>query len=441
MRQAHALIIVIMMMAAGLACTLSDNTNANSEALNRPTVFVPPTATITPTPEADTNDEETDESSNNGSNSGNSGQNSGSSGNSGNSDGGVIVGCSPRTDWFVYRVVSGDTLGLIAQRTGSTVNALSTANCLANANAISVGQALYVPRNPIPTITPPPQQDRVGYVAPSHYIFGDAGFYMLQAGKTITLSYPDMTAVTAMVDFVYVSVDGTQTVIGRDTNMGDGATQSWTIPEFVSGGVEAVALRTDLTVIHRSFKIGISSAHSLPSDRCVAQAESIAEISLWYQPTTAGQSRWGVLASGRFIDVVGTTADGWVATMSEYSPANVAASGIYRLKWIEPIGGYAFYGPCDDLPEILIDVSSTGCYVGGTPAGDVSYYDVPNIYATVAGSLTVDSSFEILGKTSDGWYGIDTGSTDGVGAYRLKWLRSDANLTLSPACGSLPTIY
>ncbi len=108
MRQTHALIIVIMMLAAGLACTLSDNTNANSEVLNRPTSFVFPTATITPTPEADNDDdEENDNSSNNGSNSGNSGQNSGNSGNngnsgnSGNSSGGVIVGCNPRTDWVV----------------------------------------------------------------------------------------------------------------------------------------------------------------------------------------------------------------------------------------------------------------------------------------------------------------------------------------------------
>ncbi len=310
-----------------------------------------------------------------------------------------------------------------------------------NANSIRVGQALYVPQNTIQTITPHPQQGRVGFVAASHYIFTDAGFYMLQAGKTITLSYPDITAVTAMVDFVYINSNGAQAVIGRDTNMGDGASQSWTVPEFASGSLEAVALRTDLTVIHRSYWTGFSSANNIPTDRCVAQAETIAEVSVWYQPTTAGQSRWGVLASGGFIDVVGVTADGWTAVLPQYSDANLAASGIYRLKWLQAGSGFTLHGPCSNLPTILINVSSTGCFVGGTPAGDVPYYDVPHVNTAVVGSLTIDSSLEILGKTSDGWYGIDTGSTNGIGAYRLKWLRSDANLTLSPQCGSLPTIY
>ncbi len=56
-----------------------------------------------------------------------------------------VVTCTRRTDWLVYTVQPGDTLGRIAQRVGSTVNDLATASCLTDINVISVGQQLRVP--------------------------------------------------------------------------------------------------------------------------------------------------------------------------------------------------------------------------------------------------------------------------------------------------------
>ncbi len=67
----------------------------------------------------------------------------------------VISTCTVRTDWPLYIVVTGDTLGSIAQRTGSTTNALATANCLSNPNNIQAGQQLRVPVVPIPPTVPP----------------------------------------------------------------------------------------------------------------------------------------------------------------------------------------------------------------------------------------------------------------------------------------------
>jgi LysM repeat protein len=58
----------------------------------------------------------------------------------------VVTNCTVRTDWPVYTVQSGDTLGVIAGRTGSTISALTTANCLANPDSIAVGQQLRVPQ-------------------------------------------------------------------------------------------------------------------------------------------------------------------------------------------------------------------------------------------------------------------------------------------------------
>lgn len=56
-----------------------------------------------------------------------------------------MTDCTVRSDWFTYRVVTGDTLSSIATRTQSTVLTLLDANCLSNANLITAGQQLYVP--------------------------------------------------------------------------------------------------------------------------------------------------------------------------------------------------------------------------------------------------------------------------------------------------------
>lgn len=56
--------------------------------------------------------------------------------------------CTPRSDWFTYAVQSGDTLGQIATRVGSSVSELTQANCLSNANVLYTGQQLYVPKQP-----------------------------------------------------------------------------------------------------------------------------------------------------------------------------------------------------------------------------------------------------------------------------------------------------
>lgn len=62
--------------------------------------------------------------------------------------------CGPPLGWTIYRVRPGDTLSSIARATGSTVQALMLANCLPS-DKIRVGQILYVPRLPIPTVAIP----------------------------------------------------------------------------------------------------------------------------------------------------------------------------------------------------------------------------------------------------------------------------------------------
>lgn len=66
----------------------------------------------------------------------------------------VATTCTPPTGWLAYRVVSGDTLGTIAESTGTTVAVLQNANCIQNIEIIYVGQLLYVPTLPsgVPTV-------------------------------------------------------------------------------------------------------------------------------------------------------------------------------------------------------------------------------------------------------------------------------------------------
>lgn len=66
----------------------------------------------------------------------------------------IAPNCVPtHAEWPVYTVRSGDTLGNIASRAGTTADTLVTVNCMANANLITVGMNLRVPRLPA-TATP-----------------------------------------------------------------------------------------------------------------------------------------------------------------------------------------------------------------------------------------------------------------------------------------------
>ncbi len=51
--------------------------------------------------------------------------------------------------WIPYTVEPGDSMGLLAEQTSSTIQELVAGNCLDNPDQIFVGQVLYVPRQPV----------------------------------------------------------------------------------------------------------------------------------------------------------------------------------------------------------------------------------------------------------------------------------------------------
>jgi hypothetical protein len=52
-------------------------------------------------------------------------------------------------DWITYTVETGDSLGLLADQTSSTIDELVQGNCLANPDELFVGQVIYLPRQPV----------------------------------------------------------------------------------------------------------------------------------------------------------------------------------------------------------------------------------------------------------------------------------------------------
>lgn len=51
--------------------------------------------------------------------------------------------------WIPYVVEAGDSLGLLASQTESTVDELTVGNCLQTADSILLGDTIYLPRQPV----------------------------------------------------------------------------------------------------------------------------------------------------------------------------------------------------------------------------------------------------------------------------------------------------
>lgn len=140
-----------------------------------------------------------------------------------------IIPCNPRNDWPLYTVRAGDTLGIIAANTGTTIAALVSANCLSNPDRIEVGQVLRVPRLPTaPTVTTAPVSLRIRTVSVDPSVARGTGQFQVTPGNLFVRALDVSGAVR--VDF-YVQQIGSPTpqAIGTDNNMADGAGVVWTL--------------------------------------------------------------------------------------------------------------------------------------------------------------------------------------------------------------------
>jgi LysM repeat protein len=52
-------------------------------------------------------------------------------------------------NWVPYTIEAGDSLGLLAQQTNSSINDLVAGNCLENPDQIEIDQVIYLPTTPV----------------------------------------------------------------------------------------------------------------------------------------------------------------------------------------------------------------------------------------------------------------------------------------------------
>jgi LysM repeat protein len=136
----------------------------------------------------------------------------------------VPVVCNPPNGWMRYIVQSGDTLGVLASRTGTTLTTLINANCLANPNLLSVGQGLYLPRAPIaPSQSATAQSQTMALsLTPATLVQGS---YRVTPGR-VTLVADNIRAGVRVI-FYYNYPGGATAFLGESPVFGTRAQLSW----------------------------------------------------------------------------------------------------------------------------------------------------------------------------------------------------------------------
>jgi LysM repeat protein len=270
----------------------------------------------------------------------------------------TLPACTPRADWaFTYTVVSGDTLGKIAEHVRSTVETLRQGNCLRDANQISVGQILRVPQAPVtntpvpPTLTPTstqsPLPEEVGGIGISEYISGDAEGLHLLRDSVVTVSWVGAPAGLFSAEFVLAEqgfpVDPNADIIrslGTDPNPADGVSISWTVPAGLQGEkLLALGRYANSMQVVSSFRLFVSSAPAHGQGCEIGPASG--SVNTYNDPDyNSGQA--GVLMDGWFSPIMGRSLDGWYAL----NPSGGPVVTVPNLHWLPPDGAYATRGNC-----------------------------------------------------------------------------------------------
>lgn len=83
-----------------------------------------------------------------------------------------------------------------------------------------------------------------------------------------------------------------------------------------------------------------------------------------------------------------------------------------------------------------------GCRLRIVGTASVTVYMRPRIDAEIFSTLSEGDIGEVLGRTDDGWYGIDPGiaQADNHGLDRLRWVAGDAAVVAEGSCDAVPRI-
>lgn len=144
----------------------------------------------------------------------------------------ITTTCAQPTGWLPYTVVAGDTLGVLAISTFTSVAELATANCVTNPDLIYVGQTLYIPRAP-GTFLPTPIADGENLPTIDNILVEPAivmtGVYTVTPGQVTVRAGSTSGAASVTFYTAPTGVESAPVVIGTDTNLADGATAVWQV--------------------------------------------------------------------------------------------------------------------------------------------------------------------------------------------------------------------
>ena len=221
----------------------------------------------------------------------------------------TLTNCAPYTQWPVYTVQSGDTLGAIAQRSGTTLAQLMTANCLSDSNLIFTGQTLYVPVLPVVgtptptrTITPAPAatplpnvpvwsaQLTVTQVWP--YTGGGSITYY----KSVRISAGEVYNAATVNFYVNDPASGKPILIGTDSDPWDGAYVDYSFPAAGTYTFSATANNEAISANSSAVTVLYDPSYTPPG------AQQYNTLTL--APTLGTDSGWIVLASGARVTVI-----------------------------------------------------------------------------------------------------------------------------------------
>ncbi|WP_238625528.1 LysM peptidoglycan-binding domain-containing protein [Aggregatilinea lenta] len=177
------------------------------------------------------------------------------------------INCTPQTGWAVYTVAAGDTLGVIAAVTGSTVAQLASANCLTNTELIYVGQQLRVPQAPpvataIPTSNPQLPIYSTALTVDPHWT--DLNGRAITYSEAVRVNAGEVLNAATVAFYVNDPSGGPAIGIGSDTDPYDGAFVDYDFPAAGAYTFQAVAANEVGTLSSTTFTVTYDPAYQPP---------------------------------------------------------------------------------------------------------------------------------------------------------------------------------
>lgn len=260
----------------------------------------------------------------------------------------TVVNCVPQTTWPLYTVVPGDTVSLIAQRTGTTTENLAAANCLANPSLIYVGQRLYVPAlPPAPTAAPPvtaaatPNPNlpifRQGLTVQPFWL--DASSRAVTYSDTVRVDAGEVLDADVVTFYVNDPAGGAAIAIGTDEDPFDGAFVDYDFPAAGSYTFQAIAANDVSQASSSAFTIRFDPnfvpAGGQPNVLAIAPYAAVNANWIILTPNTTVTLRWDDAPPGATrIDFTLTPTGGEAQTIG--SDLNAADGAV--ITWNVPAG-------------------------------------------------------------------------------------------------------